>query len=125
MRWVFALSILALSAFLAFRQDLASPAEARLGEIVRAERLRRDPPLDETAGHRFGRVALDENGAPFENKDGKSRFAYYAVPKTYAGQRTCLVGEEGRIYAKDTKGEAPRAWPASDPTAKGWVACGE
>ena len=124
MRLALPAAVLALSAFLAFRSAPCPPAEAgargRLFQLVKENRTGKPLTLGETGGWRFGRIVLDENGAPIA---GGRRFACWAAPR--GAGRTLLVSEEGRIYAKDTKGEAPGMWPASDPTAKGWIACGE
>ena len=72
-------------------------------------------------GYRFGSVEIDETGRPLPR--GR-RFAYYAIPETYhvTGIRTLLVDPEGLVYAKDAGSSLPpSAWPASDPTAAGWI----
>jgi type II secretory pathway pseudopilin PulG len=77
-------------------------------------------------GTRFGAIARDENGAPF---DPARRFAYYATPEVYGqtGKRFLILDETGRIYARDPgfNAQPPAAWPASDPTTRGWIILGQ
>ncbi len=101
----------------AFAQDLAALLDQGL--------LPGPRPVGLKDGTRFGAIARDENGIPL---DPARRFAYYAVPEVYGqtGKRFLILDETGRIYAKDPGFSAPppAAWPASDPTAVGWLILG-
>ncbi len=101
--------------------DLAALSDAM---AAHAEAFADLPHSGRKAGYRFGGVEIDETGRPLPR--GR-RFAYYAVPETYhvTGVRTLLVDPEGLVYAKDAGSSLPpTAWPASDPTAAGWVILG-
>ena len=70
-------------------------------------------------GCRVRFLATDQNGASL---DPRRRFACCAVPEPPGkGLRTYLVDEAGLVYARDTGGEPPGAWPADDPTEAGWT----
>ena len=104
----------------AYSGDLAALADA-LAASGRAAAFPDLPGRGLEHGYRFGSVEIDETGRPLPR--GR-RFAYYAVPEVYhvTGERTMLVDPEGRVYARDEgAGLIPSAWPASDPTAAGWL----
>lgn len=80
-------------------------------------------------------MKVDEEGQPYAQDvdgDGKSdtnpaKYGYCAYPAEYGktGTLTFIVNEEGVVYQKDLGPDAKEgveAWPAADPTTKGWVA---
>jgi hypothetical protein len=83
-------------------------------------------------GYYFRMLATDPDGEPYakdEDKDGHSftnrkRFAVTAWPAQYGqtGRLTFLMGEDGRIWKKDTGGQPVNRWPVPTPAQDGWEA---
>lgn len=81
-------------------------------------------------GYHFRMLTTDPDGEPYakdEDKDGQSftnrkRFAVTAWPARYGqtGRLTFLMGEDGRIWKKDTGGQPVRGWPVPTPAQDGW-----
>lgn len=81
-------------------------------------------------GYYYRMLATDPDGEPYakdEDKDGQSftnrrRFAVTAWPAQYGqtGRLTFLMGEDGRIWKKDTAGQAVQRWPLPGPAQDGW-----
>ncbi|HXG62196.1 MAG TPA: DUF2950 family protein [Planctomycetota bacterium] len=83
-------------------------------------------------GYHFRMLTTDPDGEPYakdEDKDGQSftnrkRFAVTAWPAQYGqtGRLTFLMGEDGRIWKKDTGGQPVNRWPVPTPAQDGWEA---
>jgi len=80
-------------------------------------------------GYWFRALTKDRNGDKYQldaDKDGRSwtnekRWAVVAYPAVYnvTGDSTFLVGEDGAVWKKDTRGQAVDAFP-KDPAKAGW-----
>lgn len=81
-------------------------------------------------GYHFAALTTDPEGAAYgqdEDKDGQAftnrkRFGLVAWPAVYGatGRHTFLLSEAGRLWKKDTEGQAPDRWPGKDPAEEGW-----
>lgn len=83
-------------------------------------------------GYYYKMMSVDPAGDAYqrdEDKDGKNytnkaRYGVAAYPAEYgaSGRFTFIVNEEGRIFKKDTAGQAVQRWPGKDPLKEGWQA---
>src|SRR5262245_59636966 len=80
-----------------------------------------DPHSMPKAGYWFVAMKRDEQGRPYDVKEGRNRskYGFCAYPsRSGAGRKTFIVNEEGVIWKKDGS-EAVLDWP-KDPAAAGW-----
>lgn len=81
-------------------------------------------------GYFFKAMTSDAEGRPYaadEDGDGsafthKTRFGVSAWPANYGagGRMTFILGENGKIWKKDTEGRPVDRWPGKDPAQEGW-----
>jgi hypothetical protein len=82
------------------------------------------------SGYHVKAMVTDADGEPYakdDDKDGsaftnKARWAVTAWPALYggSGRMTFIVGQDGKVWKKDTQGKAADRWPGKDPAAEGW-----
>jgi hypothetical protein len=82
------------------------------------------------SGYHVKAMVTDADGEPYakdEDKDGsaftnKTRWAVTAWPALYggSGRMTFIVGQDGKVWKKDTQGKPADRWPGKDPAAEGW-----
>ncbi|HLY75394.1 MAG TPA: DUF2950 family protein [Planctomycetota bacterium] len=77
-------------------------------------------------GYYFKMMVGDPDGEAYQKDDGKTnktRFgvvAWPAVPGA-TGRLTFIMDESGKVWKKDTQGQAVDRWPGKDPVKDGWM----
>jgi len=82
-------------------------------------------------GYHFRMLTTDPDGEAYQkddDKDGqsftnKSRYGVVAYPAAYgtSGRFTFLMGENGKVWKKDTTGQPVTKWPGKDPAKDDWT----
>jgi hypothetical protein len=77
-------------------------------------------------GYYFKMMVGDPDGEAYQKDDGKTnktRFGVVAWPAVpgVTGRLTLIMNESGKVWKKDTQGQAVDRWPGKDPAKDGWM----